>query len=69
MPLDEIVMRVRILALVFATLTVVRAPTAAGQSGVLIGLSPGRTSSSPEAELGVETEVIDRSYGPPSSTR
>ncbi len=49
-------MRLRTLALLFATLTAVRASTAVGQSGVLIGLSPGRTSSSAEAEFaGYET--------------
>ena len=56
MPLDEIVMRVRTLALLFAALTVLHASTAAGQSGVLIGLSPGRTSSGQEADFaGYET--------------
>ena len=42
MPLDEIVMRVRTLALLFAVLPVVHASTATGQSGVLLGVAkPG----------------------------
>jgi hypothetical protein len=49
-------MPLRTLALLFAALTVVRASTALGQAGVLIGLSPGRTSAEPEAQfVGYET--------------
>ncbi len=49
-------MPLRTLALLFATLAVVPSSTALGQSGVLIGLSPGRTSSDAEAQFaGYET--------------
>ncbi|HJR67774.1 MAG TPA: hypothetical protein VJ802_15180 [Gemmatimonadaceae bacterium] len=49
-------MPLRSLAFLFATLTIVCASTAPGQSGVLIGLSPGRASSQPEAPFaGYET--------------
>lgn len=48
-PLDEMVMPLRSLAFLFTTFTVIGESTALAQSGVLIGLSPGRTSSQPDA--------------------
>jgi hypothetical protein len=54
-------MRLRVLTLLFALPTVVGTSPAIAQSGVLIGLSSGRTSSAPEAPFaGYETLWVSR---------